>query len=1325
MDIIQDAINHNKHVSKYDFIHEQTWDTFRARAAGKDIYLYGLGNAARYFIEAYSEKIKLCGVIDSYLKLQGFCIGDYLPEAVETSYDRVPIFDAGILETLPPEKSLILISNINAYEEVAEQMAAYHLECFVLLLMEADWRSHAQCGEYGGRAVEYTDIETADTSENINNTAYIDQLNLNEKKKAYADKCCSLPVERQKIVFMIGKYGGHAKSITEALIGKNSGLELVWLVDDLKMKLPEGVRPVFTGNWKRYIYEMETAHIWVFDILVPEWVRKRKGQIYLQTKHWSGITLKKFYLDDPSTTGTERERARVKENSRIMDYILVGSSFDQDTCQSGFGYHGDFVRVGSPRTDALFRADNRDKVYAEYQIDPVAHTVLYAPTFRYDKEKRKKSAVQGLDFVRLREKLEHRFGGKWKILFRGHPSLAGREDERYPEDAVIDVSGYDDSQELVAACDMLISDYSSIMFEAAFAGKAVLLFAPDKERYLVEERELYIDYDALPFPTAETNEELRIVIENFDHGAYQKRTAHFLEKYGIHEDGHASEKAAEFILSLQTCQHKISVIIPIYNTAAYLPRCIESVRNQTCRSIEIILVDDGSTDESAQICEVYAREDPRIIFIRQENRGNTAARKAGLRAAAGEYVMFVDSDDWIGSGLVSRLYGQARMYRADLVISNVLKIRVGGREEKRDNLITAGVYSNPRDAVKRLFFDYEEDCKYGILPYLFAKLYRRDLVARALEQIDDRMQYDEDRALVWTCLMQDITAVFTDCREYYYCQRAEGLVQARDEFYLAKINYFYCYMRRLFAQEEILRKQLERYVIWNVQIAFQWKLGMSENALPAVRPDFAMRVNPAVRPDSTKKANFMAESDPAESSISNIKVSVIIPSLNAAPYIGQCLDSVRRQTLQEIEILCVDAGSTDGTAGILKEYAAMDDRIHYLESDRKSYGFQMNLGIAAARGEYIGVVEPDDQVAEEMFGKLYDTAHGFELDYVKANFYKFMDYRGRRHYQKWERSYWGDRGAVFNRVLLLKENPRALVYGDHGNIWSGIYRREFLLDRKIRFHETPGASYQDTGFALLCTLEAERVMFLEDCFYYYRQGGTGTSVRAQDKHSTIIAEYAWIWEQMQDRGFTDKVCRSFYMVMKFHSYLWNYNRLRPEGRKRFLENLVKDEMLDFQEEILGFRIPEKDRMLRLWQGDWTEVESAHEAEERRRKQAGELLGILEKAQQIVVVCAGEWGRSLLRLYGKLGAGNLCFVCDNAPGMQGKTVEGRTVVSVEGAVSEHREHPGAYFMIANKRHAKELQEQLTGSGVPPERIYLCREEAYRGDKLLRFLLDGQP
>lgn len=282
------------------------------------------------------------------------------------------------------------------------------------------------------------------------------------------------------------------------------------------------------------------------------------------------------------------------------------------------------------------------------------------------------------------------------------------------------------------------------------------------------------------------------------------------------------------------CQSKISVIVPVYNTADYLPRCIESIQGQTYQNMEIVLVDDGSTDASFHICEEYAERDARIVLVRQENKGNNAARKAGLSVCTGELVTFVDSDDWIGSSLVALLYREIREKHADMAVSDVMMIRMDGTEEKRRNLIDSGTYENPRDAVKKLFFRSgkpgNEECQYGIMPFIFAKLYRRDMLVQSMGKIDDRVQFDEDRALVWTCLMQDITVVFVDVMEYYYCQRREGLVRSVDEMYLARINYFYCYMKRLFVQEDrVLMEQLEQYVLWNVKIAFSWKMGFSQS----------------------------------------------------------------------------------------------------------------------------------------------------------------------------------------------------------------------------------------------------------------------------------------------------------------------------------------------------------------------------------------------------------------------------------------------------------------------------------------------------------------
>ena len=228
MDMIQEAMAHNKHISDYKFDGEQTWAAFRNRAAGRDVYLYGLGNAAGYFIEKYGDKVKLCGAIDSYIGLQGFCLGDYLPEAVDTACERIPIYDAGILPLLDPEKTIILITAVNAYEEIAREMASYRLQCFVLLLMEADAgiRFHDEDARaYDGKQIDRKQIGKHTAKHNAKHTAKCtgEQPDLQEQRNAYTDKCCSLPIAENKIVCMIGRYGGHARYITKELI-RQSGI---------------------------------------------------------------------------------------------------------------------------------------------------------------------------------------------------------------------------------------------------------------------------------------------------------------------------------------------------------------------------------------------------------------------------------------------------------------------------------------------------------------------------------------------------------------------------------------------------------------------------------------------------------------------------------------------------------------------------------------------------------------------------------------------------------------------------------------------------------------------------------------------------------------------------------------------------------------------------------------------------------------------------------------------------------------------------------------------------------------------------------------------
>jgi CDP-glycerol glycerophosphotransferase len=231
---------------------------------------------------------------------------------------------------------------------------------------------------------------------------------------------------------------------------------------------------------------------------------------------------------------------------------MVGSDFDEDTCRSGFDFDGKFVRVGSPRSDVLFQEGVRERVYDKLGIEQNKHTVLFAPTFRAINNNSLIGHMRevDLDFELVKATFERVFGGEWIILLRIHPDVAMESKKVKMSKDVYDVSQYPNSQELVASCDAMISDYSSIMFEPAFVGKPVFLFAPDVENYVKNDRELLIDYYDLPFSIAITNEELKNNISSFDAMDYKRRVTEFLNKYGVHEDGHASERAADFILSV-------------------------------------------------------------------------------------------------------------------------------------------------------------------------------------------------------------------------------------------------------------------------------------------------------------------------------------------------------------------------------------------------------------------------------------------------------------------------------------------------------------------------------------------------------------------------------------------------------------------------------------------------------------------------------------------------------------------------------------------------------------------------------------------------------
>lgn len=281
-------------------------------------------------------------------------------------------------------------------------------------------------------------------------------------------------------------------------------------------------------------------------------------------------------------------------------------------------------------------------------------------------------------------------------------------------------------------------------------------------------------------------------------------------------------------------------------------------------------------------------------------------------------------------------------------------------------------------------------------------------------------------------------------------------------------------------------------------------------------------------------------------------ISVIVPIYNVELYLEECLDSLIAQTYQNMEFICINDGSTDNSLKILREYEKRDARIKVLDKPNEGYGKTMNRGLEMAASPWIGIVESDDFVKDNMFERLYETARESDADLIKCNFYKYRAKEGKNI--DYSREY---AEAIIGKEICPIDHPE--IYDAHSSIWAGIYRKRFLDINNIRFHETPGASYQDISFHFKVLSSAHKVKIIEDALLYYRTDNLNSSVYNPAKIFCMSDEIHEIevYVRNQSKERQEKlwpIC----MHKKFYDYRWNYLRLAPEFQYAFLK-LMQEE----------------------------------------------------------------------------------------------------------------------------------------------------------------------
>lgn len=420
-----------------------------------------------------------------------------------------------------------------------------------------------------------------------------------------------------------------------------------------------------------------------------------------------------------------------------------------------------------------------------------------------------------------------------------------------------------------------------------------------------------------------------------------------------------------------------------------------------------------------------------------------------------------------------------------------------------------------------------------------------------------------------------------------------------------------------------------------------------------------------------------------------VKVSVIMPVYNVEQYLAECLQSVTDQTLREIEIICVNDGSTDSSLKILEKYAQSDSRVRIITKNNTGYGHSVNIGLDQAQGEYVSVVETDDTVDSTMLEELYRLATEKDLDMIKTNGRRFVDIDGERIYT--ERPVLSERNRdLYGRICNCHEDMR--VFEGYVHITTGLYKREFLDRYHIRFHESPGASFQDNGFWFQTTMYAERLYFLDRAYYNLRRDNPNSSVYSREKVFCICDEYDFIRDQIIEAHLDierELLARQFYW--RYSNYIGTMERIAPQYLQSFYDRMRQDF-------IKALRNGDIDPVL-FNRGQWVYIHAVltqpEMCKERNVRVPLVIRRHLEETREILVYGAGQCGKQILGLLRENGWDDKVkgFLVSEKP-ERNMTVEGIEVHSLKAF--DLRADMLVLLAVADK-HIPEMVKNLKSIG----------------------------
>lgn len=551
---------------------------------------------------------------------------------------------------------------------------------------------------------------------------------------------------------------------------------------------------------------------------------------------------------------------------------------------------------------------------------------------------------------------------------------------------------------------------------------------------------------------------------------------------------------------------KISVIIPCYNAEKYLDQCITSVMNQTLRDIEIICVDDGSTDRSVEMLREYAQRDARIQVICQKNQFAGVARNRGMEAAQGEYFAFLDADDYYDIDGLEKAYAIAKEHDLDM-----LKLSSRLLDEQTGEVTTNAHYSHERFPRKNAVIDFKSE------PHKFLNcadvawngLYKATFI-RSKEIHFNNFRCVNDRSFYISCLVLADRIMVADEYLTTYRRNIPGsLVSIRYKFFDCQTN-SYRLIREILKNAQVpasiqalaLQFELNQIFLWYEKFLDS---GVNTYYVEQILREFIAEFDAAdVGKDYIGRFAYKRQYNRFVESLGIVweknaaaqapLVSVIVPVHNSVRYLTECLESILLQTLRDFELIFVNDGSTDMSGDILRCYAEEDCRIRVVERTQAGgAGVARNAAIEIAKGKYLVFVDSDDVISKNYLQMLVTPAEEHQADVVVS---PVISWTGQGEGMPL-RNFIAEKHLPKNQAFSHADIPDYILNFTDGGPGGKLFRRAFVAEHDVRF--LPIRRSEDFNFVLGTIVRADKIVNLGTWGYFYRRNNPTSSENTKDQ----------------------------------------------------------------------------------------------------------------------------------------------------------------------------------------------------------------------------------